>query len=272
MRLLDVPARQGTLWVRRGVSTFLRAPVAFALLLGVVVLAAIVLSLLPVAGVLLMLAAQPLVSLGFMVATREVLDGHARPTPRVFIEPLRGGRARALLQLGGAYAALVLLILVLANAVSSGQLADLGTLLGNPGTDPAAVEAAFEQPGVDVGLLLAGTLLTLVSLTFWHAPALVYWDGQGAGQALFSSTLACWRAKAAFTLYGLAWIGLSAVISWILLAIFALLGNPMLAAMAMVPVGLLLQTAFYVSLYFTFADSFIDTTGDPVGSTGLTGL
>ena len=61
---------------------------------------------------------------------------------------------------------------------------------------------------------LAGAL----SIPFWHAPALVHWQGQSVGQALFSSTLALWRCKGAFFAYSLAW---TAVI-----VIFGVAGRP----------------------------------------------
>ena len=54
-------------------------------------------------------------------------------------------------------------------------------------------------------------LAACLSVPFWHAPALVYWQGQGVGQALFSSTLAVWRCKGAFLMYSLAWVGVIAI-------------------------------------------------------------
>ena len=56
-------------------------------------------------------------------------------------------------------------------------------------------------------LALGLGLAALLSVPFWHAPALVWWHGQGLAQSLFSSTLACWRNKGAFTIFGVAWMG-----------------------------------------------------------------
>ena len=39
---------------------------------------------------------------------------------------------------------------------------------------------------------------------------------------------------------------------------FALLGLMQVMAVALVPISLMLSTIFYVSLYFTFADCFVD--------------
>ncbi len=45
-------------------------------------------------------------------------------------------------------------------------------------------------------------------------------------------------------------------------ALVALLGEPRLLALAAMPAGLMFSTAFYASLYFTYADSFRPGTRD----------
>jgi hypothetical protein len=83
----------------------------------------------------------------------------------------------------------------------------------------------------------------------------VHWGGQSAGQALFSSTLAVWRSKGAFLVYGLCWIGLSLAAAVLMTAVAQLGARPLATAMALAG-GLLFSTVFYVSLLFTFNDSF----------------
>ena len=110
---------------------------------------------------------------------------------------------------------------------------------------------------MSIGLLTAAALGTLLSVPFWHAPALVHWGGQGVRQALFSSTLALWRTKGAFVTYMLAWGGvLLAVRRSSAALLFGLIGAPQLAGVVGVPAGLVFSTVFYVSLLFTFNDSF----------------
>ena len=65
----------------------------------------------------------------------------------------------------------------------------------------------------------------LLSVPFWHAPALVHWGGQGVAQALFSSTLALWRNKAAFALNGLLWFAAFMTMSGIVTLLFTALGS-----------------------------------------------
>jgi hypothetical protein len=124
-------------------------------------------------------------------------------------------------------------------------------------TTPDEVASRFGAPGLLVGLMLRFGLAGLLSVPFWHAPALVHWDGHGCAKALFSSTLACWRNRGAFAVYGLAWFGLIIVFGMVGSLVFALLGQPQLFALAAVPLSLVFTTVFYVSLYFTFADCFV---------------
>ena len=63
------------------------------------------------------------------------------------------------------------------------------------------------DPRLQLGLLLRIGLAGLLSVPFWHAPALVYWGAQGWAKSLFFSTVAIWRNKGAFAVYGLGWIG-----------------------------------------------------------------
>jgi hypothetical protein len=75
---------------------------------------------------------------------------------------------------------------------------------------------------------------------------------------MFSSTLACWRNRGAFLVYGLTWFSLILGFGILMSVLFALIGSPQLFALAGVPISLIVTTVFYASLYFTFADCFSD--------------
>jgi uncharacterized membrane protein YhdT len=96
----------------------------------------------------------------------------------------------------------------------------------------------------------------VLTVPFWHAPALVHWGGQAVGQALFSSTLAVWRAKGAFAVYLLGWFGSVVLFALGSALLLGLLGLPQWAGLVGVPAGLVFSAVFYVSLLFTFNDSF----------------
>lgn len=260
MRLRSVAPGQGIVWVRDGFRAFFRQPFAFAALFASFLFAAFACALLPVVGPFVAVALLPLATAGFMIATRAALAG-AMPTPRVFAEPLRGARSRtlAMLKLGLAYALATLAIMWLSDLVDGGAFESLMDSLpaGQSSPEAAAVRVGTD-PRAELGLVLRFGLAALLSIPFWHAPALVHWDGQGWAQALFSSTLACWRNKGAFAVYGLAWLGVIMALGFVANLIAALFGAAQVVALALLPMSLLLSTVFYASLYFTFADSFSD--------------
>jgi hypothetical protein len=257
LQLKRVPARNGLRWMRDAFALFARRPLAFTSLFAVFLFAALVLSLVPLLGGVLQMAALPLLTLGFMVASRSAQQG-GPVTPAQYLEPLRAdpARRRSLLVLCALYGAGAVAILLLCDAVSDGALRRLQTLLADPDTPPAAVDALLAEPGVTWGLLTFGVLGTALAVPFWHAPALVHWGAQGVAQSLFSSTLAVWRSRGAFFVYGLAWMALIMVFGLVTAVLFGLLGVRQLAGVAALPAGLLFSTVFYVSLLFTFDDSF----------------
>ena len=257
MKLQQIPARQGITWVRNAFRLFFRQPLAFAGLFAVFLFAAFLVALLPGIGSVLLLAALPVVTLGFMMASRSVRQGEF-PTPKVFVQALRGERTRtvALLKLCVAYAAATLLIMWLSDLVDGGALdALMETMAAGKATQEEQL-ALLSDPRLKLGLALRFGLAGLLSLPFWHAPALVHFAGQSAAQALFSSTLACWRNKGAFAVYSLGWVAVVLVFGLLSNLFFALLGQPQLMLVAATPAGLMLSTVFYVSLYDTYADCF----------------
>ena len=261
MRLETVPARRGIAWVREGFVAVTRRPFAFAALFMVVMFATLLVQLLP----WLMIGVLPLimlVPLGFMIATRIVLNG-GRPTPRVFIDPLRVDRPRtiALLRLGLVYAVAMFVVIVVSGWSGGDAPGDLLEAASPAASAPDAAASAAstieETPAsLPPGLWLTLTLAALLSIPFWHAPALVHWAGQGCAQSLFTSTLACWRNRGAFAVYGLVWFGLAAGFGTLFALLVAAFGPSQWLMIAAYPVGLIGATAYYASLYFTFADCF----------------
>ena len=268
MKLQSVPARQGIVWVRQGFAVFFRQPLAFAALFATFAFAIYVLLLLQDVGEFIALAILPLVALGFMLATRIAVAGGV-PTPRVFVQALRGPREQtiAMLQLGISFALAAFLIFWLSDILDGGTVEDLvEDLVAGKTTPEAAAALMAADPRIELGLLIRSLLASLLSVPFWHAPALVHWDGHGFAKSLFSSTIACWRNKGAFAVYSLTWFGVLMLTS-VALNIVVLLGNAQLAAVLSAPVSLMLSTIFYASLFFTFADCFADDVAEGEVST-----
>jgi hypothetical protein len=256
LRLKDVPALQGVGWVRHGLKTFARRPLGFASQVVAFFFATMVVSLvLPGVGSVLALMALPLLTLGAMLGTQQALSG-GQVHPGQLVEMLRrpGAPRKALLKLCALYGLLTLAVVLLTQLLMGDAVQQLENVYNGAGT-PA--EPATPADGTLLAALAVQAVgVSLISVPFWHAPALVAWGGQGLGQALFSSTLAVWRCRGAFLVYGLVWFGLTLLLGTLAALLAALFGAPKLAAVAALPLALLLMTAFYASLWFTFADSF----------------
>ena len=264
MKLQTVAARQGAQWVRLGFRTFFKRPMAFAALFATFMFAVFALTLVPVVGSLAVLSLMPLVCLGFMIATRRVLDG-GLPTPQVYVEPLRAARPRvmALLRLGAAYAVATFAVMWISDLSDGGSLqAVLDALPESPGSTDSAL-AKLADADLLWGLALRFGLAAVLSVPFWHAPALIYWEGQGCAQSLFSSTLAVWRNRAAFAVYGVTWVGAVTALCMAGALVVQLIGQAQYFEAAAVPLSLLLTSVFYTGLYFTYADCFVAGAQEP---------
>lgn len=258
MKLVHVAPAHGLRWIVRGWRIFVQRPLGFAVLLLAFLLALLFALLLPWIGPIVMLSLLPLVTLGFMIGTREALGGRM-PMPAVFIAPLRGdpARRRALIRLCAIYAAASIAIIALCDTIDGGRLQELQSVIGS--ADEADTRRAAEllgDPSLRWGVTMRFVLATLLAIPFWHAPALVHWAGQGAAQSLFSSSVAILRNRGAFAVYALGWLATVGAFGLLTGLIGAALGLRQLVAMLAAPAGLLFTTVFYASLYFTFVDSF----------------
>jgi hypothetical protein len=269
--LKPVEASRGPRWIGDAFRLFLRKPLAFTALFVLFMFASMLVSVVPLLGPLVQFMSLPLLGLGFMVAGQSVLM-NGKVHPKQFIEPLQGDatKRRELLILCLLYGVLALLLLLLADGVSNHAWGRLQALRAKADTPEADIVALLSEPGVTVGLLILMLGGTALSVPFWHAPALVHWGGQGARQAMFSSTLAVWRSKAAFLNYLLSWIGLFLLFALSAALIFGLLGIAQLTSLAGVPAALMFSTVFYLSVLFTFNDSFGGGTANTLSSDGHT--
>lgn len=263
LTLRQVPPRQGLQWVREGFQAFFKRPLAMAGLFAMFMFVALLVMLLPLVGPVLLLGALPLASLAFMLATQAVLAGRF-PMPGIAVAPLRSDRARrlALLQLGFGYALASFIIMAVSGAVDGGTFEALQDAMARGAEGSQAVSELLGDGRLLAGVVVRLGLAVLLAVPFWHAPALVHWSGQGALQSLFSSTLAVWRNRGAFLVYGLAWAATLGLFAFAANFAGLVFGAPQLMGAVMMPAALMFSTVFYASLYFTFADSFGRREGD----------
>ncbi|HEY9107473.1 MAG TPA: BPSS1780 family membrane protein [Roseateles sp.] len=256
LHLQHVPAANGRLWIRHGFRVFQRQPMAFLGLMGLALLGSLLLTAVPLIGPLLGLMAIPLSSLGFMLATHLVLQ-KKRPTPGVFLAPLKltPERRNRQLVLSASFALIALAILLGASAIDGDATRAMLDLMAKNGSPEEFAKIADSR--ILWGALLRLGGLALLSVPYWHAPALVHWGGQGVGQALFSSTLALWRNKAAFVLNGLLWAAIFMALSGVITLVFTAMGLIQLAPLFMMVAAMMVWAVFYASLYFSFVDCFM---------------
>jgi hypothetical protein len=240
MKLNIVPARTGIQWVKLGMKTFSKQPLALAGLFFMYMAAVIVVAQVPVVGVVIGGMLVPAATLGLMAATAEATKGRF-PMPSVLISAFRAGRqqVRAMLLLGLVY------------TVGSKLVTELATLvMGTPAADSGQVDAAT---------LLALVLHMPLFLMFWHAPALVHWHGVPPAKSLFFSMVACLKNFGAFLIYGLVWLVVFLAVGMVFGLLGGMIGGPDMARAVMMPTALLMAAMFSTSVYFTFLDCFAAT-------------
>jgi hypothetical protein len=263
MKLNLVAPGTGLSWVKLGIRTFWRQPLAMSGLFFMFMAVVSVLSVVPVVGTSLSLALVPAATLGLMAATREAEQGRF-PMPLTLLTAFRSGaeRTRPMLVLGAMYAGALLLVLGLATLAGGAPPApaELGEATNGEVT-PERVRAALFNPG----MVWATFAYVPVLMAFWHAPALVHWHGVSPAKSLFFSLLACWRNKGAMLLYVAGWVGVFMLVGLVMSLLSALLGGAGAMNLVLYPAVLFLASMFHTSIYFSFRDSFVtDEPAEPV--------
>lgn len=251
MKLVIVPAREGASWVKLGLRTFFRQPLAFTGLFLIFVAVISLLSAIPWIGNILGLALMPPITLGFFVASRQAAQGRF-PMPTVLLSAFRAGprHARDMAALGGLYAVLVLAALAISASADGGTFARMYLLGGDMDM------ATLQSPEFELAALLALGIYLPVSMMFWHAPALVQWHAVSPVKSLFFSLLGCWRNLRAFTVYTVVWFGVFMAVALAVALVGMLVGSEEAVSVALFPALLVTAAAFFASMLFSFEACF----------------
>ena len=250
MRLQNVPPRRGLQWALMGMRTFWRQPLAMSGLFFLFMALVSLVSMLPLLGGALALVLMPAFTAGLMAATQTASEGQF-PMPATLWSALRAGPRRVpMLRLGALYAGGFLLLMAASTLIDGGLFASV--YLGGAPLKPELVQAPSFQTAMWGSMLLYLPL----SMLFWHAPALVYWQGVAPVKSLFFSWMGCWRNKGAFVVYLLVWAGVfgAAAVGAMLAA--SLLGDVQMTLSIMMPLALLAAAMFFTSMLFTVKDCF----------------
>ncbi len=256
MKLNIVPASRGAQWVKLGIQTFFRQPLALSGLFFIFLAVMPLLNLVPLVGGVLAFVLMPGMTMGLLAATREASEGKF-PMPTILVAAFRAGplQRRQMMVLGVLYTACTALIVCATALIDGGSFAR--ALLGQP--LPAE---AHKDGGFQLALLFAGGLSMPLTLLFCHAAALIHWHGVPPVKSLFFGLAAIAGNFRAFLIYSLVWMGIFLGFSTTLAALASALGGVQAVATIAFPAMLLLATMVYTSIYFTFQGSFEFTPGD----------
>lgn len=251
MRLQLVTARHGVRWIREGMRTFFRQPLALSGLFFMFLAVMSIAGSIPVVGLSLALALLPACTLGLMAASREAATGKF-PMPTVFLSAFRAGRQemRTMLLLGVVYGCGFWVIMGVTTLIDGGGFAS-GYIAGKMPTMEMA-----RNPDTQSAMLAFLLMQLPLSLMFWHAPALVHWHAVPAAKSIFFSLVACLRNFWAFVVFGLVWMSILMGAILVVSLFAGFIGSPEVAGVALMPAALLIAAMFFTSTYFSFRDCF----------------
>ncbi|NDC61171.1 MAG: hypothetical protein EBZ60_04035 [Betaproteobacteria bacterium] len=252
MKLQVVPARQGSAWVRQGITTFWRQPLALSGLFFLFTALISLLSYLSYVGTLLGLAVLPAVSFGLMAAAREAEQGKF-PMPRMLFIAFTQGllNSKRMIGMGLLYALLFGLVLAMSSVFDGGEFARM-YLLGGALNEDKVMDEHFQSAAVFSMLMYVP-----FSALFWHAPALVHWHALPLAKSVFFSTMACLANWRAFAVFGLTWLSIFISTSLVLALISVVLEDGQLSMTLMLPAMMLLVAMFFASTYYSFRECFV---------------
>lgn len=229
--LFRPPALAAMEWMRGGFRLFTPAVIPWMGMSAAFFLAAYGVSLIPMAGPLLLELASPFLVAAYMAAARAV--ERSEPTGLIHVAAGWQHGRQALLVIGGVYMVAHVVVGQAMLLVGGEAIERLMQLATRPQEmDPAEAQTVLDQ--ALPALLTGSALFTPVLMATWFAPALALFDGFPAGKALYWSLWAClvnWRPM---LLYGL-------MLS--LLALFALI----------IPLGLGLLLFLPLAMTSTYA-------------------
>ena len=172
-------SRQGWEWIKQGFALFMKAPLLWIVFLFIFLVAAIILSSVPVVGEPLASLLMPVVIAGLMTGCRSLEHGEDLELMH-FLAGFRKHTSH-LVTLGGI--TLVSQLLILGAMMMAGGAALVGIMMSGQGDpDPETVKAAVA--GAGFAILLGVTLFSILMMAMQYAPMLVYFNDATPIQAM----------------------------------------------------------------------------------------
>ena len=243
MEIRTVTASRGWHWIKQGVALFQKSPLQWLLFVSLLFVAIKVLLLIPLFGLVVMLA-LPVLLVGMMEGCRALDLGK----PLAFGYLLSGfvRNTASLLTIGGISLAGNLLVLLVIQTIGGEAIDAMFKFTAQQKVTPENVHEIREVASKATLSLLIGWALSIpLMLALWFAPALVYFNNLKPARAMLYSLAACWRNLSAFLVYGV--------------VIFAalMLVTPIAMAMRTLDLGVwLLAPVVIPSIYAAYKDIF----------------
>ncbi len=246
-----VPAAAGKAWVKQGIQTFFKQPLALGGLFFMFLAVVSVISIVPVIGGALALIVLPAATVGLMEASKQANAG-TFPMPSALFSAFRISptKTRNILVLGVGYAAAFLLVLGISALLDGGQFAQM--YLSGEVVSKQVLESTEFQMATWVSMVL----YVPISMMFWHSPALVHWHDVPPLKALFFSWMSCIRNLKAMMVYVVSWMAVFLLGGIAMALVAGLTGSESMVSMVMLPVALLMASMFFCSIYFSVRDCF----------------
>ena len=200
MEIRTVKASRGWQWIKEGVAIFQKAPLHWLLFVTVLFVGIKVLLLIPLVGLLVMLAI-PVLLVGMMEGCRALEYGK----PLAFGYLLSGfvKNTAALIALGGiSLAGNLLVILIISGLGGEAIMAVMKFTAQNKVTPENVHEIREAASKATFSVLLGWALSIPLLMALWFAPLLAYFNNLKPLRAMLHSLAACWRNMPAFLVYG----------------------------------------------------------------------
>ena len=231
---VGVPASHAVAWVLMGWQYFKKAPSAWIAVTIIWVGGSLLLSMIPLASILVNLVFPVLVA-GMMLGCAAIERGETFTVSHLF-DGFRLPQSRRLITLGAFNIVITLVAIMLIGILFSMYIGGSSDI-----SDPQELQAAImadETSGLLLLLILMALLLP-VMMAFWYAPLLIAIDNKQVVEALKFSFSACLRNAWPLLVYGLLFLPL-------FIASVFLMGLGFLVVIPMI----------YASLYASYKDIF----------------
>lgn len=218
MQASILPFQYGWYWILYGFLSIKKQPMAFIFWALVTNLLINLSYFIPIIGQIALMVLTPSLTFIILNASRKVLRDE-RVLLGDWLTPLKQDQAfPRLLKLGGIYFVLLFIASVIATTPFMDSIG--AALPADQEIDAQALLQAIRTP-----VIIFLCFYFLISILFWHAPALVGWHAIPIKQALFYSMVACWRNKLPMIIYAAFWAAVYYLFHLLSGLLMSILGN-----------------------------------------------